>query len=70
MTNAEILFKENRIKHIPVVSNNKIVGMLSLNDLLRVCCTGSEDVTDVDLSSVVYNMFTIQQVMTKNVIAI
>ncbi|MCW2119116.1 CBS domain-containing protein [Flavobacterium sp. 7A] len=70
LTKAEVLFRENGIKHIPVMSNNRIVGMLSLNDMLRVCCTESDDEADVDLSSVVYNMFTIQQVMTKNVITI
>ncbi|AWG20196.1 CBS domain-containing protein [Flavobacterium faecale] len=70
LTKAEALFRENGIKHIPVLSNNKIVGMLSLNDMLRVCCTEVDDEDDVDLSSVVYNMFTIQQVMTKNVVAI
>ena len=70
LTKAETLFKTNGIKHIPVVSNNKIIGMLSLNDLLRVCFTESDDDTDVNLTSVVFNMFTIEQVMTKNVITI
>lgn len=70
LTKAEGLFKEHGIKHIPVVGDNKIVGMLSLSDMLRVCCTEADDEEAVDLSSVVYNMFTIQQVMTKNVISI
>ncbi|MCG9791369.1 CBS domain-containing protein [Flavobacterium algicola] len=70
LTKAEVLFKSNGIKHIPVVNNHKIVGILSLNDMLRVCCTELDEEADVDLSSVVYNMFTIQQVMTKNVVTI
>ncbi|WP_366186819.1 CBS domain-containing protein [Flavobacterium ovatum] len=70
LTKAEVLFKANKIKHIPVVNNCKIVGIVSLNDMLRVCCTEADDEADIDLESVVYNMFTIQQVMTKSVITI
>jgi CBS domain-containing protein len=70
LSKAETLFKTNKIKHIPVVSNCKIVGILSLNDLLRVCCTEADDVEDLDLESVVYNMFSIKQAMTKNVITV
>ncbi|GIZ08937.1 CBS domain-containing protein [Flavobacterium sp. UMI-01] len=70
LSKAEILFRSNRIKHIPVVDNFKIVGMLSLNDLLRVSCTETDDMDDLDLESVVYNMFSIKQAMTKNVVTI
>lgn len=64
---AERLFKENHIRHIPVVSGDVIIGMLSYSDLLRISFADAigEDESDVD--TVVYNMFTIDQVMTKNV---
>jgi signal-transduction protein with cAMP-binding, CBS, and nucleotidyltransferase domain len=29
LTKAEMLFKKNHIRHIPVVKGNKIIGMLS-----------------------------------------
>ncbi|WP_418264869.1 CBS domain-containing protein [Flavobacterium faecale] len=70
LSKAETLFKSNKIRHIPVVNNCKIVGMLSLNDLLRVSCTEADDEADLDLESVVYNMFSIKQAMTKNVVTI
>ena len=36
LTKAEALFISNKIKHIPVVNDCKIVGILSLNDMLIV----------------------------------
>ncbi|WP_340075515.1 CBS domain-containing protein [Leptobacterium sp. I13] len=60
---AEQLFKKHNIRHIPVVSGKKIVGILSYTDLLRISYA---DVTDNDtVESTVYDMFDIQQVMAK-----
>ena len=33
---AEKLFKKHHIRHIPVVSGDKLLGMLSYTDLLRI----------------------------------
>ncbi|WP_456437118.1 CBS domain-containing protein [Psychroserpens sp.] len=67
---AEKLFKQHHIRHIPVVSGDVIIGMLSYTDLLRISFADalSEDETEVD--TVVYNMFTLEQVMTKNVVTV
>lgn len=63
---AEMLFKTHHIHHIPVVSEEYIIGMLSYTDLLRISFA---DVTEDDknVGSIIYNMFTIEQVMTKNI---
>lgn len=67
---AERLFKSKKIRHIPVVSGTAIIGMLSLTDLLRISFADSigEDETSVDTT--VYNMFTIEQVMAKNLVSV
>ncbi|WP_431135118.1 CBS domain-containing protein [Psychroserpens mesophilus] len=67
---AERLFKKHHIRHIPVVSGDVIIGMLSYTDLLRISFADavSEDETEID--TVVYNMFSIDQVMTKNVVTV
>ena len=67
---AEVLFNRYRIKHIPVISNGIIVGMLSFTDLMRISFaeTVAEGSNSVD--SVVYNSFTIEQVMIKNVVTV
>lgn len=66
---AETLFNKHKIKHIPVVSGKAVIGMLSYSDLLKISYADvTEDESDVD--AVVYNMFTIEQVMVKNVVTI
>ena len=46
LTKAETLFKKNHIRHIPVVNSNKIVGMLSYTDLLRISFADAVDEDD------------------------
>ena len=70
LTKAESMFKKYHIRHIPVVYSNKIVGMLSYTDLLRISFADAvyddEDVVD----TTVYNMFTVEQVMAKKLVSI
>lgn len=70
LTKAESLFKKHHIRHIPVVNGNSIVGMLSYTDLLRISFADAidedEDVVDVT----VYNMFSVEQVMARNLVKV
>ena len=70
LSHAEELFKKNKIRHIPVVSDDKIVGMLSYSDLLRITFVDAVDADADVVDGTVYNLFTMWQVMTKNVITI
>lgn len=63
---AERLFKEHSIRHIPVIKGDKIVGMLSLTDLLRISFADGAYEDEENVETIVYNMFTISQVMAKN----
>lgn len=66
---AELLFKRHNIRHIPVVSGESIIGMLSYSDLLRISfADATNDERNID--AVVYNMFSIEQVMTKNLVSV
>lgn len=67
---AEKLFKEHNIRHIPVVSGDAIVGMLSYTDLLRISFADAIDENETDVDTVVYEMFTIEQVMAKNLVSV
>ncbi|WP_439151402.1 CBS domain-containing protein [Winogradskyella sp.] len=67
---AELLFKRHNIRHIPVVKEDVIIGMLSYTDLLRISFADAVDDDEVDIDTLVYNMFTIEQVMAKNVITV
>lgn len=70
LTKAELLFKKHHIRHIPVVSSNKIIGMLSYTDLLRISFVDAVDEEDEVVDVTVYNMFTVEQVMAKKLVTI
>jgi CBS domain-containing protein len=70
LTKAEMLFKKHHIRHIPVVYSNKIVGMLSYTDLLRISFADAIDDDEDVVDTTVYNMFTVEQVMAKKIVSI
>ncbi|UZH54933.1 CBS domain-containing protein [Salinimicrobium tongyeongense] len=67
LSTAESLMKKNHIRHLPVVENEHIVGMISLNDLLRISFADATDGGGDDVETAVYEMFTVEQVMTQKV---
>lgn len=70
LEHAEQLFKSNHIRHIPVVNNKNIIGMLSYTDLLRISFADAVDDNEAYVDTIVYNMFTIEQVMAKNIVSV
>jgi CBS domain-containing protein len=70
LTKAEKLFKQHKVRHIPVVSGNKIVGMLSYTDLLRISFVDAVDDDAEIVDTTVYNMFSVEQVMAKHLVTI
>jgi len=67
---AEHMFKSHHIRHIPIVKGESIIGMLSYTDLLRISFADAVDEEEETVDAVVYNMFTIGQVMAKNLISV
>ena len=70
LTKAESLFKKHHIRHIPVVKGSNIVGMLSYTDLLRISFVDAVFDDEEIVDSTVYNMFSVEQVMAKNLIKV
>ena len=67
---AEQIFKTKHIRHIPVIKNNMVIGMLSYTDLLRISYADAVEEYETDVDTMVYNMFTIEQVMAKNLVKV
>jgi len=67
---AEKIFKKEKIRHIPVVSGSVIKGMLSYTDLLRISFADAIDEDEINVDTVVYNMFSIDQVMAKTLVTV
>jgi CBS domain-containing membrane protein len=70
LTKAESLFKKYKIRHIPVVNGNKILGILSYTDLLRISFVDAVDDDDEVVDGTVYNLFTLEQVMVKKLVTV
>lgn len=62
------VIKNEQIRHVPVVSGDKIIGMLSKTDLQKISFVNTVD--GDDLSVAMYDNLTIDQVMTKEVITV
>ena len=69
LTRAEMLFKKHKIRHIPVVKGESIIGMLSYTDLLKISYADTTN-DEQNVEAIVYNSFSIEQVMTKDVLCI
>ena len=70
LVTAEETFKKNNIRHIPIVSGDAILGMLSYTDLMRISFADAIDEDEYEVDTMVYNMFSIEQVMVKDVISV
>ena len=53
-----------------LLEGSKVIGILSYNDLLRISFADAVGEDEQDVDTVVYNMFTIEQVMTKNLVTV
>ncbi len=69
LNDAEKLFKEHKVRHLPVVNGSQLIGVLSYSDLLKISFSElSDDEEKVDAT--VFNMYTIEQVMAKNPVSV
>ena len=66
LSEAEKLFKQHHVRHLPVVSGDKIVGILSMTDLARISFVDSYDPNDFSVDTSVYSLFSLEQIMVRN----
>ena len=66
LSQAEILFKEHKMRHLPVVQGDQIVGIISMTDLARISFVDSYDPNDFSVDTSVYELFSLEQIMVRN----
>ena len=59
------LFKKNNVRHIPVVSGDKLIGILSYTDIMRISFGGNFEQDNAD--EAIFDMLSINQVMKSDV---
>lgn len=62
------LCKDNKIHHVPITSGNKVIGMVSSSDIMRISYVSNLNGGEVETS--VYDSLKVEQVMTKNVMSV
>lgn len=67
---AESMMREKHIRHIPVVSGEELIGMVSLTDLMRISFVDNYGSGEGAVDTAVYSMLTIEQVMKRNLTTI
>jgi len=60
------IFETHHLRHIPVVSNDKLVGILSLLDFMRLTFGDSNDAEALSINEKLYKNVTVEKVMTEN----
>ena len=66
LAEAEKQFKEHKMRHLPIVSGEKIVGILSMTDLARISFVDSYDPNNSKVDTAVYSLFSLEQIMVRN----
>lgn len=61
------IFYKYRIRHIPVIKENKLVGILSLSDIKRLSFVKHFGDRESSVDTAIYDMLTIEQVMAGHV---
>lgn len=65
LRDVDALIKDHNIRHVPVVTGDQIIGMLSKTDLDKISFVNTMDGNG--LTTAMYDSLSIEQVMTKNV---
>ncbi len=63
---AKAIFDKKKIRHLPVIDNQKLVGMLSLTDIMRLSFGNTYGIDDSETDKTLFEMLTIRQVMKEH----
>lgn len=64
LKDVDKILEQKHIRHIPVVSGDEVIGMISRTDLQKISFVNSFD--GDNLTTAMYDALTIEQVMTKD----
>jgi len=66
---ARHLLMDKKIHHLPVVNGKKLVGLISLSDIMRVSLDGYTD-SDKGIDALLDQQFSIEKIMSKDLITL
>ncbi len=63
---AREIFDKKKVRHLPVVDNRKLVGILSLTDIMRLSFGNTYGIDDSETDKTLFEMLTIRQIMKEH----
>jgi len=66
---AEKRLRTNHIRHIPVIDEGKLIGLISLSDLKRISFIDAYN-KEGTVDTAIYNMLSVEDLMIKNPITV
>ncbi len=66
---AEKRLRSNHIRHIPVIDDGKLIGLISLSDLKRISFIDAYN-KEGTVDTAIYNMLSVEDLMIKNPITV
>jgi CBS domain-containing membrane protein len=63
LTKVSELFNSNKLRHLPVISKNKLVGIISHTDILRISFGNTFEDDQLDADEAIFDMLSINQIM-------
>ncbi|MDH5476380.1 MAG: CBS domain-containing protein [Cyclobacteriaceae bacterium] len=60
------MLEKKQVRHLPVVSNHKLVGIISLTDILRISFGSNFGDNQKEVDTAIFDMLSLEQVMNNN----
>jgi len=70
LTSARRKFEDLRLRHLPVVDGNHLLGILSLTDILRLSFGKNFGSSQLEADEAIFEMLSIDQVMKHNPVTV
>lgn len=70
LIDAQKIMEDRKIRHLPVVDNQEIIGMVSYTDLMRVNFVDNYGKGDENVTTTLYSVLNIEQVMVEKLVTV
>jgi CBS domain-containing membrane protein len=64
LSKAEKMIFTSKLKHLPVIKNGKLVGLITRTDIKRMSFANTFDEAEADIDTTIFQMLKVGQVMT------